>query len=322
MISFIVIGRNEEKNLRRCFESIFSTIEYNKIKDYEIVYVDSKSTDSSIKITQRFKEIKVFLITGYCNAAIGRNIGAKESNGNILFFIDGDMEIEKEFLPLVLDNEMNLKYDFVSGQVLDIIKGFPDKFRYQIKSNSSVAITQNIPGGIFIIKREIWESVNGMRTKFNTGEEPDLGYRLIKKGFTFIRKHEIITKHYTYQSQDIARMWNGIFNKAAFYPRCVIYRDHFSNRYMYYGMWVLDKTFILLIISIILMFLFIHTIPILVIIYLLAIFFRSIKQVNDFSVFQFIFYYLVFDFLNVIYFFTFFPKNKRLEYVKNPEKLD
>lgn len=316
MISFIVIGRNEEKNLKRCFESILSTIEYNKIKDFEIIYVDSKSTDKSIAIAQRFKEIKVFLIIGYCNAAIGRNIGAKESNGNILFFIDGDMEIEKEFLPTVLDQKMNLKYDIVSGQVLDIIEGIPDKLRYPFKNAFTVPSSEFVPGGIFIIKRENWESVTGMRTKFNTGEESDLGFRLIRKGFTFIRKHEIITKHYTYQSQDIASLWKGIFNKAAFYPRCVIYRDHFTTRYMYYRIWAKDKTFLLLMISIVLMFLFPPTIPILVIIYLLAILLRSIKQVNGFSRLQYIFYFLMFDLINIIFLFTFFPKNKRLEYVK------
>ncbi len=319
MISFIVIGRNEEKNLRRCFQSIFNTIEYNRIREYEIIYVDSKSTDSSIKIAHSFKGIKVFLITGFCNAAVGRNIGAKESYGNILFFIDGDMEIEKKFLSNVLDEKLNFKYKFVSGQVLDIIEGLPDKLHYPRKNDPSAAFSQLVPGGIFIINREDWESVNGMKSKFNTGEDSDLGYRLLKKGSTFIRKDEIITKHYTYQNQDISRKWEAILSKAAFYPRCIIYRDHFTNRYMYYAIWALDKTFILLIISIIFMILFPTTIPILVIIYLLAISLRSVKQVPKFSVFQYILYYIVFDFLNLIFLFTFFPKNKKLEYVENIE---
>ena len=90
MISFTVIGRNEEKNLRRCFNSIYNTILYNQIKDQKVIYVDSKSTDRSIDIAKEFRSITIYCITGYCNAAIDRNIGAKESKGNIFFFIDGD----------------------------------------------------------------------------------------------------------------------------------------------------------------------------------------------------------------------------------------
>ena len=48
MISFIVIGRNEGWKLTKCFESIYDTINYNKLINYEIIYVDSASTDDSI----------------------------------------------------------------------------------------------------------------------------------------------------------------------------------------------------------------------------------------------------------------------------------
>lgn len=316
MISFIVIGRNEEKNLNRCFKSILTTIDYNEIKYYEIIYVDSKSTDNSIEIAQSYKKIKVFRITGFCNAAIARNIGAKESKGSILFFIDGDMEIEKDFLANVLDKNMNLKYDFVSGQVIDIIKGVPAKQRYSLKDSARIKKTQDALGGIFIIKRQIWEAANGMRTKFTTGEESDLGFRLIKMGFTYTYKTNIISKHFTYQKNDIARLWRCIFNKAAFYLRCVFYRDHIFNKYMYCAMWKQDKTFILLTISIPLFFIFPNIWPAIFLTYIAAIFLRSIKQTNNISAFKYLPYYLVSDFLNILFFFTFFPKNKSLRYQK------
>jgi len=315
MISFIVIGHNEEKNLKRCFESIFNTIEYNRIKDYEVIYVDSKSTDRSIIIAQKFKGVKIFLIKGYCNAAVGRNIGAKESHGKVLFFIDGDMEIEKEFLSHVLDPNANLKYNFVSGQVIDVVEGISIKVRNILKNNSSETISKVSPGGIFIIRKECWNLVKGMKTKFNTGEEADLVYRLIKKGFFFTRRSEIITKHYTYMNLDLGKMWKGIISKAAFYPRCVTYRDHFTNKFLYYGMWASDKTFMLIFISIVLILLMPITMPYLIFIYLLAILLRSIKQNKKISGIKYLFYFLVLDFLNLIYLFIFFPKNKKLDYM-------
>jgi glycosyltransferase involved in cell wall biosynthesis len=80
MISFIIIGRNEGWKLTKCLQSVFETIAYNKLKNAEVIYVDSKSTDDSIERAKAFDKVKVLLITGECNAAIASNIGAKEAN--------------------------------------------------------------------------------------------------------------------------------------------------------------------------------------------------------------------------------------------------
>ncbi|MDD2636668.1 MAG: glycosyltransferase, partial [Bacteroidales bacterium] len=120
MISFIIIGRNEGWKFTKCLQSVFETIEYNKLKDAEVIYVDSKSTDDSLKRAKAYKQVKVFLITGECNAAIARNIGAKESKGGILYFIDGDMEIEKDFLSHAIINNQ-LRYDCFTGHLDDYL---------------------------------------------------------------------------------------------------------------------------------------------------------------------------------------------------------
>jgi len=107
MISFIIIGRNESWKLTKCIESVFDTAKYSSLEDYEVLYVDSQSTDNSIELVNEFNGINVFLIKGECNAAIARNIGAVEAKGDILFFIDGDMEIIPSFLNEVLDSEVD-----------------------------------------------------------------------------------------------------------------------------------------------------------------------------------------------------------------------
>ena len=56
---------------------------------------------------KNFNEVKIYIITGKFNAAIARNIGAKEAKGDV-FFIDGDMEILPDFLPLVYNEKWGL----------------------------------------------------------------------------------------------------------------------------------------------------------------------------------------------------------------------
>lgn len=305
MLSFIVIGRNEEKNLKRTIEGIIGAAAYCRMKRYEIIYVDSKSTDSSIAIASQFPEVRIFSITGETNAAIGRNIGAKEANGNAFFFIDGDMKIIPEFLKGVWDEEKEtINENFVSGQLLDIENG-------QSRKRSFNKI---LPGGIFIIKRDVWEAVGGMNTKFTAGEDYDLGLRLRKKGYIFQRKPEIITEHYTVPILDKSRIWKAMRSKYTFYPRCVLLRDHLFSPQMYNLLWKNDKTFILLIVTLLALIVYYPVGLILLAVYLISIVLRVLQQKKYLPFFQLLGYFLLFDFLNLVYFFTFFPKKRKEEY--------
>ena len=121
MICFIIIGKNEGQKLVSCINSIKKTTDENKIGDYEIIYVDSKSTDNSIDLVRGLDEkMKIFRITGKTSPAIGRNIGAAESDADIYCFIDGDMELVPDFFMHVIDDNGKLRYPFVSGQFENI----------------------------------------------------------------------------------------------------------------------------------------------------------------------------------------------------------
>ena len=306
MISFIVIGRNEEKNLKRCIEGIYRGVSYADIPEFEIIYVDSQSTDRSIQVVQQFPEVRIFLVTGHCNAAIGRNIGAREARGNVLFFIDADMEIYGEFLAGVWNPETNdLTENFVSGMLIDIVEG------KEIRRSSNTMV----PGGIYIIRRELWEAVKGMRNKFRAGEDYDLGLRLIEKGYRFKRKRQIITNHYTVPMMDKSRAWKAVWNKYSFYPRCVVLRNHLFTREAYVMLWKNDKTFILLIVSLITSLIYPMAGLAAAGVYLLGVIIRSFQNTKFLPFFELIVYYILTDILNLVYFFTFFPKENKEEYV-------
>ncbi len=59
-ISFIIIGRNEGWKLTKCLESVMRAIKFNRLSNYEVFYVDSKSTDDSIHRAKRFKTQRCF----------------------------------------------------------------------------------------------------------------------------------------------------------------------------------------------------------------------------------------------------------------------
>ena len=63
MISFIIIGKNEGWRLQKCLQSISYVVEQDAIVNYEIIYVDSQSTDNSIELAKQYGA-KAFFITG------------------------------------------------------------------------------------------------------------------------------------------------------------------------------------------------------------------------------------------------------------------
>jgi glycosyltransferase involved in cell wall biosynthesis len=236
MLSIIIIGRNEGWKLTKCIKSVYKTIKFNALKDYEILYVDSKSNDDSVERAQKFNDIKIFKITGICNAAIARNIGAKESKGEILFFIDGDMEIEAKFLPLVYSEKNGLKYEFVSGQLKNYNydnNGNLINQTWQYKSVLTKDKYFSTTGGIFLIEKRLWEKIEGMDNRFKRGEELDLGLRLAKMGYKILRKKEIIANHNTISYKHHSRMWKTLFSGDVSYSGSFLFRKHIFNQNIY-----------------------------------------------------------------------------------------
>lgn len=197
MISFIIIGKNEGERLRKCLDSIIIVAQQDKLKSWEIIYVDSKSTDSSIAIAKGFPRVNVYLITGVCNAAIARNIGAKEANGEILYFIDGDMEILPGFLPKVTKDEVTLEYEFISGRFMDIV--YDSNWNYLYSSSrmkNTQCVYESVVGGLFVISKQLWKQIGGMDTRQKRSQDYDLGLRLTSHGTPLLRYPDVIARHH------------------------------------------------------------------------------------------------------------------------------
>lgn len=193
MISFIVIGYNEEKKIYNCINSIYKLISHNKIIKYEILYIDSDSSDESIEVVRNFPNVKIFKIVGDSNAAIARNVGANLSYYNVLFFIDGDMEINENFeLGYAIEVVMQ-KNTAITGRVIE-----------RLIDNNNIIISERVRkypkkvyGGIFIIPKKLFHNLKGMDEKFRKGQDYDFFIRLNSMKQTLVVMNTIICFHYT-----------------------------------------------------------------------------------------------------------------------------
>ena len=225
MISFIVIGKNEGWKLKLCFDSIQNVVLVDQIKNYEVIYVDSRSSDDSISLAKSYPNTRVFLITGDCNAGVGRNIGAKEAAGDILFFVDGDMELQQGFLPQVITKEGKLVYPFVSGLHLDIVYDIAGR---QInKCMEAHPLTDEIwmitTGGLFMIEKRYWKELGGLDTRLRINEDYDFGLRMSENGIKLCRKCQLLVKHHTTPYN-----LRSTYSTSARFS-AVVFRKHWTN---------------------------------------------------------------------------------------------
>lgn len=310
-ISFIIIGRNVGTTINKCLNSVMLFIENNLIADFQIIYVDSSSTDNSINKATEYKDIFIVKITGDINAAVGRNVGAMYATKEYLFFIDGDMEISPDFYKSIVLNG-KITYDFISGDFINYYYSNNIIIASEKYYNLISDTFQNTTGGIFIIKKLLWDEMSGMQVKYRRCQDLDFGLRMSNKGYPILRKSEIIAYHHTISYYEKNRLWQDLFNGNQLYQKSVLYRDHIFNSKAY-PILFREITLLFLIVS---FFISIITFNIYFIlsyffILIIKVIYKYKNGVSRSFLVRFV-YYLFLDLSSLFGFFLFWPNNKKV----------
>ena len=309
MISFIAIGKNEGPKLKRCFASCKQFAISSGI-EAELIYVDSQSTDDSIKIAREFKVDKILSLPPPCNAAKARNLGAQNAKGETLIFVDGDMVLYPEFGKKIIKNN-TLVYPFINGQRIDI---FYDEQGKYIEDNRDriEQITEDTfkstTGGLFAIAKDLWNEVNGMDNNLKCFEDNDLAYRIYrKKGIKIFNVGSIFAEHHTINYTNKGR-YKDLAKGNYFLFKGVIFRKHFFSKILPFLL-LRNLSFTFLVISLLLAIIFLQ--PIFLLIYIAAMFAKLffIKSTsNSTTRFARFFIDIFIDFKVLIGLLFFFPK--------------
>ncbi|MFH1280902.1 MAG: glycosyltransferase family 2 protein [Candidatus Beckwithbacteria bacterium] len=96
-ISVIIPAYNSAKTLPSCLNSLSN----QTLKPLQIILIDDGSTDNTIQVIKQLqKELpKILILTqSHQGPAVARNLGVKKARGDILVFVDSDMEFDQGFL--------------------------------------------------------------------------------------------------------------------------------------------------------------------------------------------------------------------------------
>lgn len=191
MISIVIIGKNEAKNLPK----LYSSLEALSIEK-ELIYIDSASSDNSVNISKNYCD-GVYEIedSPYLCAAAGRYLGTQKAKYDWLLYLDGDMELEEEFREF-LNSRSFLNY---SADIAGFI-GYYD-YIYADETNDANRLLQVANqevdhfGGAVMLKKSIVLQAANWNPSVVANEEIDLYMRIQALGYRVFGLDKKMVKH-------------------------------------------------------------------------------------------------------------------------------
>jgi len=116
-ISVIIPVYNEEENIPLLYEELIQVLE-NIGSDYEVIFVDDGSTDSSLEILKEIKErnprVKILSLERNTGLSSALKAGIDKASGEVIITMDGDLQNDPRDIPKLL-NYIQKGYDVASG---------------------------------------------------------------------------------------------------------------------------------------------------------------------------------------------------------------
>lgn len=197
-ISVVIPAFNAAKTLGKCLDAFSSSTK----KPKEIIVVNDNSNDNTLEIANRYVTT-ILNNNGENGANICRNIGANAATGDIVLFIDSDVQIHPDTI-----EKIHLEFSNSSATaVVGCYSAFPEQkgimTRYKnLWIRFSYLQSQKkidwIFGAVSAIKTDVFKSMGGFNTNLqakNGVDDLEFGKRLIAGGYKIILNKEVEVDH-------------------------------------------------------------------------------------------------------------------------------
>jgi len=192
----VIPAKNEEEHIVPCLKSI-QDLEYphNKI---EVIVVDNGSNDATRERSRKLGA-KVFVKTD-CTIAALRNLGVEQAQGEIIGFIDADVTVGRYWLKNAVHyfNHDEIACVGTSPKIREQAT-WVEKARYLgVLSRPDIYEAKWICSMNLLIRKSVFQMVNGFNEELVTCEDVDLCYRIgrLKQNNKIIRDRKIEATHF------------------------------------------------------------------------------------------------------------------------------
>lgn len=239
MISLVIIGRNEAKNLNRTFNSI----KQNQFS--EIIFVDSSSNDNSIEIAKKSKlKLKIIsLKSNFYSASLARFVGLKYVKSPFVQFLDGDMTLNETWIiksyKFLKDNDRvaivhGYKYVYENPNNLNNYTILKDKKDYQ----------SDYLQGSYMAKTNILKKSGYLDIRMIGEEERDLSLRIRKLGYEVWYLDFLMSSHYDFKSRGLKYIFFSPISVMILLPLFKSIKNFYLLEYLFVYRLLIPQLFI------------------------------------------------------------------------------
>jgi len=187
LVTFVVIGRNEEDVIASSLESVLRAGEV--LSSWECIFVDSASEDDTIKVAARYPITIIRLAPGKnLTPAAGRYVGLLHAKGKYVMFVDADCELHPEFAAkgvAAMESEEEIAavigtrgYRYGRG-LQDPAGGLEPRMEWWDSHERDVTTT----GGVALFRKSALDETGGHNPFMRSEEERELCLRVSKAGY-------------------------------------------------------------------------------------------------------------------------------------------
>ena len=192
-VTAVVIGLNEEEHIGACLDAVMCCVGRGIRK---IIYVDSGSTDNTLELA-RSKGVQVLEIENpFRSPGYARNMGLELVQTKYVFFLDGDMVLDVDFVAVALTHFTEDSIACVSGPIRE---RYPNKNIYHrglcVDWTVKEEGTEVTPSGGGLFRVDHLRAVGGYNYEIPAGEEIDLKNRLVDINLKLIGISKEMAEH-------------------------------------------------------------------------------------------------------------------------------
>ena len=102
LVSVIILNFNGENYLERCLFSVLAT----KYPNFEVIFIDNASSDSSVKIVEKTfgndERLRIFKSSQNIGFSGGNNLGFSYAKGDYIVFLNNDTIADPNWLTAIV----------------------------------------------------------------------------------------------------------------------------------------------------------------------------------------------------------------------------
>lgn len=194
-VSVVVPVRNAMEFLPRCLPTIVEAVQHHGAA--ELIVVDNGSDDGSYELLKReFGDVAAILRLPAGSVGAVRNHGARHATGEFLAFIDADCMIPPDYLQralAVLDRTEAAATG--SWYALPPSPTRIEETWSDMHTGRGDGYVHVLPAGNLFVRRAAFDEIGGFHEGLLSGEDAELGQRLLEHGHRIYEAAEVRAVH-------------------------------------------------------------------------------------------------------------------------------